>query len=189
MHRALGTFLFAGGLALVLSVAAAAAADPYLCLADLDGDGSVGTGDLNIVLAAWGTPNPLADFDGDGDVGCFDQAFVLGHWGACPEVPEDVNGDGVVDLEDLDFARGNLSLECHSDLNLDGAIDQDDIDALLCLWGSAGPLGDFDGDGLVGTGDLSELLADFGLPCQCDLDRDGAVTASDIIILTKGIGK
>lgn len=41
------------------------------------------------------------DVDGDGIVGVEDLLAVLGAWGACPGCPEDVNGDGVVNIEDL----------------------------------------------------------------------------------------
>ena len=60
--------------------------DECECLADLDGDGTVGTPDLLIVLGAWG-PNPghPADFDGDGNVGTSDLIELLGNWGPCPK--------------------------------------------------------------------------------------------------------
>jgi outer membrane protein assembly factor BamB len=53
--------------------------------ADLDGDGSVGFGDLLIVLASWGDcPAPPAecpaDLDGSGDVGFADLLLVLSNW-------------------------------------------------------------------------------------------------------------
>jgi hypothetical protein len=48
--------------------------------ADLDGDGSVGAGDLAILLGAWGTTGP-GDLDGDGAVGAADLGLLLGAWG------------------------------------------------------------------------------------------------------------
>lgn len=53
-----------------------APANPF----DLDGDGSVGAGDLGIFLGAWGTTGP-GDFDGDGTVGAADLGLLLGAWG------------------------------------------------------------------------------------------------------------
>lgn len=52
---------------------------------DLDADGSVGSSDLAILLAAWGAC-PAAglcpgDFDGDGSVGSSDLAILLAAWG------------------------------------------------------------------------------------------------------------
>lgn len=53
---------------------------------DLDGDGSVGSGDLAIVLGAWGMCSRgsmcPADLDNDGMVGSGDLALVLGAWGS-----------------------------------------------------------------------------------------------------------
>ena len=54
------------------------------CLADLDGDGVVGAGDLAQLLGAWGSnPDHPADFNGDGAVDAFDLAYLLGKWGQC----------------------------------------------------------------------------------------------------------
>ena len=53
------------------------------CPADLDGSGSVGAGDLAILLAAWGGGGP-ADFDNSGIVGAGDLAILLAAWGPCP---------------------------------------------------------------------------------------------------------
>ena len=49
--------------------------------ADLDRDGTVGGGDLAILLSAWGTPSPIADLDADGVVGGGDLAVLLSFWG------------------------------------------------------------------------------------------------------------
>jgi hypothetical protein len=54
--------------------------------ADLNGDGSVGTADLLLLLAAWGAcprpPQPCPpDFDGDGVVGTADLLVLLAAWG------------------------------------------------------------------------------------------------------------
>ena len=51
------------------------------CAGDLDGDGSVGSTDLAILLAGWGTGN--ADLDGDGDTSSSDLAVLLAAWGPC----------------------------------------------------------------------------------------------------------
>jgi len=54
------------------------------CPADLDGLGSVGSGDLGILLAAWGQSGGPADLDGSGTVGSGDLGVLLAAWGPCP---------------------------------------------------------------------------------------------------------
>ncbi|MBM4110082.1 MAG: hypothetical protein FJ254_01830 [Phycisphaerae bacterium] len=55
------------------------------CASDLDGDGSVGGGDLGILLTAWGTADAAADLDDDGLVGGGDLGIMLVAWGQCPQ--------------------------------------------------------------------------------------------------------
>jgi hypothetical protein len=47
--------------------------------ADLNGDGVVGSADLTILLAAWGTSGP-GDLNGDGVVGSADLTILLSAW-------------------------------------------------------------------------------------------------------------
>lgn len=55
------------------------------CIADLDGDGTVGFTDLTGLLASWGPcPGCPADFKGDGTVGFTDRTTILAAWGPCP---------------------------------------------------------------------------------------------------------
>ena len=54
-----------------------------LCPVDLDGSGSVGTGDLLALFSQWGTDGP-ADFDGSGAVGTGDLLILFANWGPCP---------------------------------------------------------------------------------------------------------
>ena len=54
------------------------------CPADLDGNGSVGSGDLGVLLAAWGAAGGSADLDGSGTVGSGDLGVLLAAWGPCP---------------------------------------------------------------------------------------------------------
>ena len=59
-------------------------ADPELmCPWDLDGSGSVGTGDLLALFTQWGTDGP-ADFDESGAVGTGDLLILFANWGPCP---------------------------------------------------------------------------------------------------------
>ena len=55
---------------------------PDCCTWDLDGSGSVGTGDLLALFAQWGTPGS-ADFDGDGTVNTVDLLILFANWGPC----------------------------------------------------------------------------------------------------------
>jgi len=57
------------------------------CIADLDGDGTVGSRDITVVLAAWGACGSgacAADLDGSGEVGAGDIAILVAAWGGCP---------------------------------------------------------------------------------------------------------
>lgn len=54
------------------------------CFYDIDGDESVGAGDLSYLLGAWGSASTEADLDGSGLVDAGDLALLLGAWGPCP---------------------------------------------------------------------------------------------------------
>jgi len=53
------------------------------CIADITGDGAVGSSDLGVLLGAWGSNDPAADINGDGVVNSQDLAILLGSWGPC----------------------------------------------------------------------------------------------------------
>lgn len=57
--------------------------DECAITADLDGDGTVGPGDLAVLLGAWGV-SAAADLDGDGTTGPLDLALLLAAWGTSP---------------------------------------------------------------------------------------------------------
>ena len=50
----------------------------------------------------------FGDFDGDGYVGCTDVAILKIYYGRSGSLPEDLNGDGTVDLFDLSILLSNL---------------------------------------------------------------------------------
>ena len=55
------------------------------CPGDFNGDGSIGGGDLTILLAAWGTSNDDYDLNGDGEIGGGDLTILLASWDTvCP---------------------------------------------------------------------------------------------------------
>ncbi|MHC5114433.1 MAG: hypothetical protein ACYTGP_08410 [Planctomycetota bacterium] len=58
---------------------------PSECPWDLDGDGTVGFGDLLDIIAAWDSdPGGPPDFDGNHRVDFGDVLTLISHWGACP---------------------------------------------------------------------------------------------------------
>ena len=55
------------------------------CPGDVDGDGDVDFDDLNLMLAVYGTGDPLGDLDGDGDTDFDDLNLLLANYGnTCP---------------------------------------------------------------------------------------------------------
>jgi len=54
------------------------------CIADFDNSGVVDSGDLAVLLAAWGTMDAQANLDGSGVVDSGDLAVLLAAWGDCP---------------------------------------------------------------------------------------------------------
>ena len=121
-------------------------AAPGKCPWDLDGNGTVGAGDLLILVANFGPCDGEcpADFDGDGFVGVLDLLALIAKFGECPGTgcPWDVNGDGVVDHLDVRAVNDNLG-PCKDPDN--------------CPW-------DVNGDGVVDGADVSEVASHFG-PC------------------------
>jgi hypothetical protein len=77
---------------------------------------------------------------------------------------------------------GNSLLTFTESLQLQEGVSVDKTD-----FSQAAVEGDLDGDGLVGTADISLLLLDFGpcpgLPCPSDLDGSGEVDPGDISLL------
>jgi hypothetical protein len=53
------------------------------CPADFDGDGTVGGGDLGLMLSAWGSDDATFDLDGSGTVNGGDLGLFLSFWGPC----------------------------------------------------------------------------------------------------------
>ena len=56
---------------------------PNDCPADFDGDGTVGGGDLGLMLSAWGSNDETFDLDGSGEVNGGDLGLFLSFWGPC----------------------------------------------------------------------------------------------------------
>ena len=76
--------LFRPGTPSELSVMIPGPSDMVVCPWDLDGDSTVGIGDLLALFAIWGTPGPEGDFNDDGIVGVGDLLLMFANWGPCP---------------------------------------------------------------------------------------------------------
>ncbi|MDY7107504.1 MAG: GC-type dockerin domain-anchored protein, partial [Planctomycetota bacterium] len=77
---------------------------------------------------------------------------------------DDSPNDSLVEALIDDFAISFLECEesdCPEDLNGDGVVNTEDLLTLLANWGTSGD-GDIDGDGVVNTADLLMLLAAWG---------------------------
>ena len=77
-----------------------------LAWADTRGDGDLYAQNVN-PDGSLGSVSVPGDIDGDGVVGIDDLLVLLGAWGPCPGCPADVDGDGVVGIDDLLTLLGN----------------------------------------------------------------------------------
>ncbi len=83
----------------------------------------------------------------------------------------DCDADGVIDFHQIVLGRGEDSngnwildaCECPADIDGDGFVGSSDLSALLTNWSNPKPTaGDINGDGAVDAGDLSLMLASWG---------------------------
>jgi hypothetical protein len=166
-----------------LAVAAKGDAGSYL-LTYMGGKGGLGT--ASTFFAPDGSPIQLAlgDLDCDGDI---DAAMADAH-GNRALLAENA-GDGTfgnpvmiaAGLNTVAVAIGNLDSTASLDV---AAVASDDDSMTVALTGCLVPIvGDLDGDGIVGGGDLSMLLAGWSQPGASDLDGDGFTGGSDLAIL------
>ncbi|MDP6479931.1 MAG: hypothetical protein QGI75_07790 [Phycisphaerales bacterium] len=109
------------------------------------------TSENNMTGAAirWGT---LANFRFDADAAPTDGDLTLGLWRPGPGA---ASYDVAVKVPDCEG--------CPEDLNGDGVIDVNDL--LMCVGGFGTPAGDVDGDGIGGVNDILMLIAAFGSTC------------------------
>jgi len=88
-------------------------------------------------------------------------------------IPQDCNENGTADWRDIrDSEEVDIndnaipdSCECLSDLDGDGAVAVGDILLIIHLWGTGGPAGDANWDGVVNVDDFGHVLTDWG-PCE-----------------------
>ena len=57
--------------------------DEVFCDGDVNNDGNVSVTDLLMIIADWGSNNPVSDVDGDGIVAVGDLLLAIGNWGSC----------------------------------------------------------------------------------------------------------
>ena len=57
--------------------------DEVSCDGDVNNDGNVSVTDLLMIIADWGSNNPISDVDGDGIVAVGDLLMAIGNWGSC----------------------------------------------------------------------------------------------------------
>ena len=100
----------------ILLTAHALAAD---CPADLNGDATVDSMDLQALLAEWGGAGD-ADFDDSGTVDGRDLSQLLASWGSCPDDEDFVCGDLFVDpRDDRSYTTQVYGVACWMTENLD----------------------------------------------------------------------
>jgi Ca2+-binding EF-hand superfamily protein len=113
--------------------------------------------------------------------------------------PADVNNDGYVDKTDLEMVFRNWgpckgSAICVGDVNSDGKVNVEDMTAVILAWDpNSAPKepknADLDGDGMVGSADLSLLMQAWGecgsYDCPADLDHSMKVDHNDLNILMR----
>ena len=115
-----------------------------------------------------GDPN---DFDGDGELGLGDVDLLLAEVAAATNNPDfDVTGDGSVNLVDiLSYVGSAETLNTYmGDANLDGEFNSSDFVAVFTagLFETGNPAtwatGDWNGDGIFGSGDFVTAFTDGG---------------------------
>ena len=152
---------------------------------DVDGDLAVDTRDLLAVKAQWGPcPDPPAscdaDINRDGIVDIEDLALVNEAFGR--DCSDQVCLDPLVPAT-FRCNSEDLGWLCQGDLNGDFVVDVEDLILLLGLLGCACPDGDINGDGFVNVLDLIDLLLAWGpLDHLADIDGSGSVECTDFAL-------
>ena len=147
------------------------------------------TSTMLAALASVGSATSVSasDLNGDSSVTTADLLILLGHFGPAPAgsaaSASDINGDGAVDLCDETILRGNFGAPPPGGYCGASAL----LEALASA-GSSSVNADINGDGSVGTADLLQLLGAWGpvtsdSPSPADLNGDGFVDRCDEVML------
>jgi hypothetical protein len=118
--------------------------------ADINGDLKVDRHDVEEILAILGTC--MGDANLDGVVNQADKDIIMAHLGQTNVgwAGGDLNGDGIVDAQDL-------HLVCPADFNCDGSVAVNDIFDFLNAWFAGSHRADINGGGL-GVNDIFDFL-------------------------------
>jgi hypothetical protein len=154
-------------------------------IGDINGDGVVGNNDLTEVLAAYGTASWAEDIDGDGKVNEIDVDMVRAQWGATfgRRLLGDVNGDNIVNIEDVSEVLAAFGRNGAADMNGDGVVGNFEVRVVNARFGmTAGQQipGDVDGNFIVDDYDVRLIRAAGGTTlAQFDVDGNGKVDGRD----------
>ena len=161
-------------------------------------DGVVDAYDIDYVCANFGDWSDLAqavrmdlsaDMNGDLVVDAEDVRVIVEDF--LGTQIGDVNLDGVVDGSDESIAMSNLGMEggwAMGDVNCDGMVTQADIDIIT---GGGECPGDTNGDNIVNFTDLNTVLAQFGQSGAAlagDVDGNGVVNFADLNMILSNFG-
>jgi uncharacterized protein (TIGR03790 family) len=104
----------------------------------------------------------VGDLNGDGVVNADDIDFLVAHFG---DPTCDVDGDGDADSDDITYLVTDILGTVLGDYNLDGFVDGADLAVFRTGFGAAGVWsdGDVNGDGLVDATDLAVFRSNYGL--------------------------
>ena len=124
----------------------------------------------------------------DGVVDAFDIDYVcmnFGDWSNLTDAVEidlaaDMNGDLVIDLEDVRVIVEDILDSQTGDVNLDGVVDATDIAIVTANQGTSGGYadGDLNCDGVIDADDLAIVN-----PCTTDFTGDGQTDGADLGVL------
>jgi hypothetical protein len=165
---------------------------------DISGDGVVDEVDLAYVRANMGMvvgQRVLGDVNGSGEVNVVDLLITLDNFGPGMSLA-DLDGDGLVSGADVHIVRSQFGETCSTalagDISFDGQVDDTDVELLEVALGTDWARADLDGDGMVTTSDLLDLLTTHGLTTGTalvgDINGDGAIGRADVALLKAAWG-